>query len=180
MKRNLQFLGALGLACLTAALPACKKKDEAVAKAQEAHEKVKEHANAAADAAAAAADKAKAHVEDVKAKAASLVPDLQLTGSPSEKLTALLGSTVVALGKAKGPQEVADTLRGVLKKYDVAALRTAAKEAKAKGQGASKATLQAFKAQKEALKKMTTEMGKKSPEIIGPAVAEFSKAWGLN
>lgn len=177
MKRNLNILGALGLACLTVTLPSCKKKEEAKAAVQKAQDQVKAEANAAV----AAADKAKDKVvEAAKAQVASLVPDIQLTGGPAEKLVTLMSGTVAAIGKAKGPQEVADTLRGVLKKYDVAALRKAAKDAKSQGKGASKATIEAFKAQKEAFKKVTTEMGKKSPEIIGPAVAEFSKAWGLN
>lgn len=191
MKRNAQFLGALGLACLTAGLPGCKSKEKAQAKIEEAKaaagkaaDKAADAANKAVDAAGDAANKAADAAGDAaqaaKDKVASLVPDLTLTGSPSEKLVTLLGGTVAALGKAKGPQEIADTLRGTLKKYDIAALRAEAKAAKDKGQGASEATKQAFKAQKEAYKKFITEAGKQSPEVVGPAAKEFAQAWGLN
>lgn len=198
MKRNAQFLGALGLACLTAGLPGCKSKEKAQAKIEEAKaaagnaadkaanaagkavDAAGNAANKAADAAGNVAGKAGDAVQAAKDKVAALVPDLSLTGSPSEKLVTLLGGTVAALGKAKSPQEIADTLRGTLKKYDVSALRAEAKAAKGKGKGASAATKKAFKAQKEAYKKLITEAGKKHPEVVGPAAKEFAQAWGLN
>lgn len=189
MTRNANILGALGLACLTAGLPACKGKDKAkIEQAKAAAEKQVKEASAAADhaanAAQEAAEQAKKQAEQAvaaaKDKAASLVPELTLSGAPAEKLVTLMTGTVAALTKAKSPQDIADTLRGTLKKYDVKALREEAKAAKNKGQGASKATLSAFKAQKEAYKKLITQAGKQSPEIVGPAAKEFAQAWGLN
>lgn len=177
MKNNAKFLGALGLALLTTGLGGCKKKEAPKAEAEHAAPAESAKVDHAAEAAAEAAKKAQ---EAVKAKAASLVPDIELKGAPAEKLVTLLSTTVVAISQAKTPEAAADTLRGVLKKYDVPALRAAAKEAKSKGQGASKEVLAGFKAQKAAYKKIIENIGKQNPEVVGPAAAEFAKVWGLN
>lgn len=184
MNNNAKFLGALGLALLTTGLSGCKKKEAPKAEAEHAAApaesvKVDHAAQAAAQAAKEVQEAAKA-AKAAKAKAASLVPDVELKGAPAEKLVTLLSSTVVAISKANTPEAAADTLRGVLKKYDVPALRAAAKAAKAKNQGASKEVLATFKAQKAAYKKIIASIGKQNPEVVGPAAAEFAKVWGLN
>jgi hypothetical protein len=153
------------LVLAVASTSACKKKEAAP-----------EPAAPAAEKAAAPEPKAAEPAEP----AGPAIPEVALTGSPSENLVAVFGAGVNALEGAGDAETGAAILTGMLEKYDVADLRAKSKAAKAAGQGASDATKAEFKSLKAEYAEVSSKLGASDPKAFGEAAKAWAAAWGLN
>ncbi len=108
------------------------------------------------------------------------IPEVALTGSPSENLVAVFEAGVNALKATDDATTGAALLTGMLAKYDVAGLRAKSKAAKAAGQGASDEVKAKFKALKTEYNEVSTKLGASDPKAFGEAAKAWAAAWGLN
>ena len=109
-----------------------------------------------------------------------VIPEVPLTGTPSENLVAVFEAGVNALKEAPDAETGAAVLNGMLEKYDVADLRAKSKAAKAAGQGASPELKKKFAGLKKEYNEVSTKLGATDPDAFGGAANAWAKAWGLN
>jgi hypothetical protein len=108
------------------------------------------------------------------------IPEVRLTGTPSENLVAVFEAGVNALKNAPDAATGAAVLDGMLQKYDVADLRAKSKAAKEAGQGASPELKQKLAGLKEEYNEVSTKLGGTDPAAFGGAAKAWATAWGLN
>jgi hypothetical protein len=108
------------------------------------------------------------------------IPEVPLTGTPSENLVAVFEAGVNALKSAPDAASGAAVLNGMLEKYDVADLRAKSKAAKEGGQGASPELKQKLASLKEEYNEVSTKLGGTDPAAFGGAAKAWATAWGLN
>ncbi|MCB1147314.1 MAG: hypothetical protein KDK41_13270 [Leptospiraceae bacterium] len=107
-------------------------------------------------------------------------PAVQLTGTPAQQMTQVMGMGLSAIKSAATPADAAAALQKILSDYNVAALRQAAKDAKAAGQGATAEEIAQYKALADEYKKLSVELGGKDPAAFAGAAEAWAKAWGIN
>ncbi|MGB5192143.1 MAG: hypothetical protein WBN70_04120 [Polyangiales bacterium] len=108
------------------------------------------------------------------------IPEVPLTGTPSENLVAVFEAGVSALKEAPDAATGAAVLNGMLEKYDVADLRAKSKAAKEAGQGASPELKEKLAGLKAEYNEVSTKLGGTDPSAFGGAAQAWAAAWGLN
>ena len=113
-----------------------------------------------------------------KEEPASLVPDVELSDSPSKNLIAVFSAGTMAIQSAS-PKDAATIINGLLEKFDVADLRAKSKAAKESGAGASKEEVAKYKELQEKYKARADELGKEDAAAFAPAAEAWAAAWGI-
>lgn len=135
---------------------------------------------AAPEAPPPAAEPAPAPEPKVAEPAGPAIPEVPLTGTPSENLVAVFEAGVNALKQAPDAATGAAVLTGMLDKYDVADLRAKSKAAKEAGQGASPELKAKLAGLKDEYNEVSTKLGGTDPAAFGGAAKAWATAWGLN
>ncbi len=161
-KIALPYLVACLAACfvMSTTLSSCKKKQEA--------EKTTEKAQPAPAVKAVA-----------KKQSAPSIPKIALNGSPSQNLITVFSLGLNAVNKAKGNgDKAAAAITQILKSYNVADIRTAAKAAKEAGNGATDTQKSQLMSMFASYKKGAEVLGSNSPAFL-EAHKQWSQAFGI-